>query len=113
MTILRRQLTEKLVALQHATPEQPYSIAHRLNLARAYKNLGYPDLAAGDAYKALILVDELVEEGEYHDEALEAARTDLIPEKMADLSINAEKEAIPSEYEDITNYAQTQWSRTA
>ncbi|ENI09961.1 hypothetical protein COCC4DRAFT_158520 [Bipolaris maydis ATCC 48331] len=113
LIILRRQLTEKLVALQHATPEQPYSIAHRLNLARAYKDLGYPDLAAGDAYRALILVDELVEEGEYHDEALEAARTDLVPEKMANLSISAEKEAIPSEYEDITNYAQTQWSRTA
>lgn len=97
---MRRKLTENLVALQHTTPEQPYSILHRLKLARAYKDLGYPDLAAGDAYKALILVDELAEEGEYHDEALEAAQADLVPEKLADLSIGAEKETVPSEYND-------------
>lgn len=113
MIVLRRNLTEKLVALQKATPEQPYSIPHRLNLAKAYKELGYPDLAAGDAYKALILVDELTEEGEYHDEALEAAHADLIPEKMADFSIDAENEAIPSEYDNVINYARTRWSRTA
>jgi hypothetical protein len=111
--ILRRKLTAKLIALQQATPQQPYSILHRLNLARAYKELGYPDLAASDAYKALILVDELVEEGEYHDEALEAARADLVPEKMAELSISAEEEAVPSGYDDITSYVQTRWSRTA
>ncbi|USP82676.1 hypothetical protein yc1106_09950 [Curvularia clavata] len=113
MINLRRQLTEKLVALQNATLEQPYSILHRLNLAKAYKELGYPDLATGDAYKALVLVDELTEEGEYHDEALDAARADLIPEKIADLSIGADKETLPSGYEDVITYARTQWSRTA
>lgn len=113
MIALRRKLTDKLVALQDATPEQPYSIVHRLNLAKAYKELGYPDLAAGDAYKALILVDELTEEGEYHDETLDAARADLVPEKMTDLSIGAGKEALSSEYEDVVNYARTRWSRTA
>lgn len=49
---------------------------HRIRLAEAYKHLGYPDLAAGDAYKALLLVDEIVEDGEYHDEVLEAALED-------------------------------------
>ena len=58
---IRRKLTEDLVALQEATPNQPYSITHRLDLARAYKALGYPDLAASDAYKALLLIDEVVQ----------------------------------------------------
>lgn len=67
----------ELLDLQNKTPHQPYSIIHRLNLARAYHDLGYPELAASDAYKALLLVDEVSEEAEFHDEALEAALTDL------------------------------------
>ncbi|KAF2000250.1 hypothetical protein P154DRAFT_576266 [Amniculicola lignicola CBS 123094] len=61
-----------LVKLQRCLPSQPYSIVLRLKLAKTYKNLGYPDLAIGDAYKALLLVDEIADEGEYYDEALEA-----------------------------------------
>lgn len=75
-TVLADRLDE-LFQLQKSTPNQPYSIRHRLRLAKAYWSLGYPDLAAGDAYKALLLVDEIVDEGEYHDEALEAAITDI------------------------------------
>ncbi len=56
-------------------------------MAKAYKSLGYPDLAAGDAYKALLLVDEVIEEGEYHEEALEAANADYLLEKAASLTI--------------------------
>lgn len=110
---MRQKLTEKVVALQGATYEQPYSILHRLRLAAAYRELGYPDLAAGDAYKALILVDELVEEGEYHDEALEAARADLVLEKMASLLIDNKEETKISEDEDVVIYAQTRWSKIA
>ncbi|KAL1611862.1 hypothetical protein SLS60_000083 [Paraconiothyrium brasiliense] len=67
---------EKLVKLQTDTSEKPYSIIHRLALANGYRSLGYPDLAAGDAYKALLLIDECAEEGEFHNEALEAATSD-------------------------------------
>ncbi|KAL5373350.1 hypothetical protein DPSP01_012792 [Paraphaeosphaeria sporulosa] len=67
---------EGLAKLQAGTLDNPYSISHRLALANAYRGLGYPDLAAGDAYKALLLVDECAEEGEFHEEALEAATKD-------------------------------------
>lgn len=67
---------EGLFELQTGTTNTPYSIRHRLALAHAYESLGYPDLAAGDAYKALLLVDECAEEGEFHEEALGAALSD-------------------------------------
>lgn len=38
-----------------------------------HKALGYPDLAAMDAYKALLLVDEVSDEGfEYHEQAMDS-----------------------------------------
>ncbi|KIW02559.1 uncharacterized protein PV09_06014 [Verruconis gallopava] len=52
----------------------PYSIELRIKLARAYQHTGYPDLAAGESYIALLLIDEaLGETGEFEDEAYEAA----------------------------------------
>jgi len=57
-----------------AVQENPYSIIRRLELSREYAALGYPDLAAGEAYMALLLIDEVCEDGgEYHEEAFEAA----------------------------------------
>ncbi|MCJ1287772.1 hypothetical protein MMC26_007124 [Xylographa opegraphella] len=51
----------------------PYDAKAYLNRADLYQYLGFPDLAAGDAYKALLLADEATDEsGEYHDAALEA-----------------------------------------
>jgi hypothetical protein len=106
-------MTMELVTLQQTTLEEPYSILHRLKLAKAYKDLGYPDLAAGDAYKALILVDEVVDAGEYYDEALEAARTDFISERMAALTANTETEGPSTQDDEITTCAQTRWSKSA
>ncbi|KAF1942164.1 hypothetical protein EJ02DRAFT_180962 [Clathrospora elynae] len=111
--VLRDSLTRELGALQQSTLIEPYSIVHRLKLARAYKNLGYPDLAAGDAYKALILVDEVVDEGEYYDQALEAARTDFISERMATLSVKTDEDAASTEDEEIVTWAQISWSKSA
>ncbi|ORX98317.1 hypothetical protein BCR34DRAFT_606987 [Clohesyomyces aquaticus] len=71
----------RLGELQDRLSDQPYSIILRLELAKAYKALGYPDLAAGDAYKALLLVDEVADEGEFYEEALSAARLDMISER--------------------------------
>lgn len=58
--------------------ENPYSINRRLTAANQYASLGYPDLAAGEAYMALLLIDEVREEyGEYHEQAIETAAVDL------------------------------------
>jgi hypothetical protein len=107
------ELIEYIVALQEATPERPYSIQHRLNLAQAYKRLGYPDLALGDAYKALLLVDEVVEEGEYHEEALEAAKCDLISDRLDNLAIVTPNEDHLNPNDSAASWAQTDCSRIA
>ena len=60
--------------LQAEVVAEPYNIASRLNLAASYENLGYPDLAAGEAYRALLLGDEaLNEDAEFHEEVIDAS----------------------------------------
>ncbi|KJZ78926.1 hypothetical protein HIM_01699 [Hirsutella minnesotensis 3608] len=62
----RAQLTEGLGSL-------PYDLILYLERAVVHSDLGYPDLAAGDAYRALLLADEVANEGfEYHDRAIES-----------------------------------------
>ena len=106
-------LTNELLALQEQTPEQPYSIVHRIKLAQAYKELGYPDLAVGDAYKALLLIDEVAEEGEYHEEALEAANADYLSEGIANLNLDSAKSAQDGENDGVVTWTQEQLSRNA
>lgn len=78
---------EALSRLSHVRElvlEGPYNIAHRLELSDLYAVLGYPDLAAGEAYKALLLVDEVSDEsGEYHEVAWEALREALSHHSLA------------------------------
>ncbi|KAJ4358898.1 hypothetical protein N0V95_002678 [Ascochyta clinopodiicola] len=112
-SVLRAKLSDELVALQQQTPTQPYSIAHRLRLAKAYRSLGYPDLAVGDAYKALLLVDEVAEEGEYHDEALEAANADYLSEGIESLGLDFTEQAQNEDGDRVVAWAQKQCSRTA
>ena len=53
--------------------ERPYDSEKYLQRGLCHENLGYLDLAASDAYRALLLTDEVLdEEGEYHDQAVEA-----------------------------------------
>ncbi|KAI1854579.1 hypothetical protein JX265_007551 [Neoarthrinium moseri] len=62
----RQQLTDQL-------SQSPYDFIVYLNRAIVHADLGYPDLAAGDAYRALLLTDEVRDESfEYHEQALEA-----------------------------------------
>jgi hypothetical protein len=110
---MQTKLTDHLVALQGVTPERPYSIKHRLDLAKAYKRLGYPDLAVGDAYKALLLIDEVIEEGEYHEEALEAAKCDLITDRLDGLGFTTQKEDHPNPEDSAVSWARTDCSRIA
>ena len=64
----RRILTEGLFRL-------PYDLIAYLERAAVHSELGYPDLAASDSYRALLLTDECANEGfEYHEEALETLR---------------------------------------
>jgi len=56
----RQLLTQELL-------DHPYDIIIYLKRALVYSDLGYPDLASGDAYRALLLTDEVLNDGfEYH-----------------------------------------------
>ncbi|CAK7239267.1 MAG: hypothetical protein STHCBS139747_000696 [Sporothrix thermara] len=62
----RQQLTDEL-------EEEPYDIIRYVRRAVVYADLAYPDLAVGDAYRALLLTDELSDESfEYHEQTYEA-----------------------------------------
>ena len=62
----RQQLTNALLGL-------PYDLILYIERAVVYSDLGYPDLAAGDGYRALLLSDEVRDESfEYHEQALSA-----------------------------------------
>ncbi|KAI1144475.1 hypothetical protein F5Y05DRAFT_364812 [Hypoxylon sp. FL0543] len=64
----RQSLTDDLLA-------SPYDLVLYIKRALVYSDLAYPDLAAGDAYRALLLTDEVRDDSfEYHDKALEALR---------------------------------------
>lgn len=62
----RQILTETLTA-------NPYDLVPYLERAVVYSELGYPDLAAGDAYRALLLTDEVRNDSfKYHAQARES-----------------------------------------
>ncbi|KAI9737084.1 MAG: hypothetical protein M1834_000674 [Cirrosporium novae-zelandiae] len=58
-------------ALTEVLYTNPYSPSFYLARSHFYFSQGFPDLASGDAYRGLLLIDEIEdEEGEYHDEAV-------------------------------------------
>ncbi|KAK3990622.1 HAD-like domain-containing protein [Cladorrhinum sp. PSN332] len=69
----KAQLLDQRQKLTHALTNSPYDLFLYLDRAVVYSHLGYPDLAAGDAYRALLLADEVRDESfEYHEQAKEA-----------------------------------------
>jgi hypothetical protein len=69
-------LLEKRKAITDALSRLPYDLIAYLERASVHTDLGYPDLAAGDAYRALLLCDEVRDESfEYHEQALETLQT--------------------------------------
>nr|OQO13194.1 hypothetical protein B0A51_16902 [Rachicladosporium sp. CCFEE 5018] len=54
---IQRDLLCKRMILDGLTQPHICSIEVRLELAKVYRALGYPDLAAGEAYKSLLLID--------------------------------------------------------
>lgn len=68
-------LLEQRQHLTDALLTSPYDLVLFLQRAVVYSNLGYPDLASGDAYRALLLTDEVKNDDfEYHEQAIEALR---------------------------------------
>jgi hypothetical protein len=66
-------LLEKRQSVTQSLLELPYDLIAYLERAAVHTELGYPDLAAGDSYRALLLCDEVEEESfEYHEQALQA-----------------------------------------
>jgi len=62
----RQELTDALF-------DSPYDLILYLERAVVYSHLAYPDLAASDAYRALLLTDEVLNASfEYHEQAQEA-----------------------------------------
>lgn len=51
------ELQERLVERAKCVRESPYTPAHRCERGNALFDLGYPELAAGDAHKAMLLTD--------------------------------------------------------
>ena len=65
-------LLEKRQNLTDALFQLPYDLITYLERAAVHTELGYPDLAAGDSYKALLLCDEVRDDSfEYHEQATE------------------------------------------
>lgn len=63
---------EQLTHLFTSLSESPYSIEIYIHLSEVYGGLGYPELAAGAVYKALLLIDAILDEDEYCEEAIAA-----------------------------------------
>lgn len=62
--------------LSQLLQNDPYSADVYLKRASVYGQLGYPDLAVMDAYKALLLTDEINDDaGEYHSQAVASWQT--------------------------------------
>ena len=61
--------------LQACVHAAPYRVDFRLNLAQAYEQCQFPDLAAGEAYLMLLLIDEALDESsDCHEHALTATK---------------------------------------
>jgi hypothetical protein len=92
----RRKLTVGLFEL-------PYNLILYISRAIVHSDLGYPDLAAGDAYRALLLTDEVRDESfEYHDQALETLRPYTLDKRKIE-ALHFPKDVSISEEEDIAD----------
>ncbi|KAL0931826.1 WD and tetratricopeptide repeat protein [Colletotrichum truncatum] len=71
-----QSLRDRRQELTKALRELPYDLILYLERAKVHSDLGYPDLAVGDAYRALLLTDEVLNEGfEYHEQAVESLQS--------------------------------------
>lgn len=67
------ELLARREALTASLSELPYDLLLYLERAIVHLNLDYPDLAAGDGYRALLLLDDVRDDSaEYHEQAVDA-----------------------------------------
>lgn len=89
MRLERESVLNDRYALTKQLQHSPYDVYNYLRRASCYERLGFPDLAIGDAYRALLLTDEVQDEsGEYHEQVVAA-----IEEAWQSLQISAEQGA--------------------
>lgn len=73
----RHLLIEREILTVHIE-ESLYHCDPYIRRAVCHEKLGYPDLAAGDAYRALLLTDEVLDDsGEWHELAVEALESSV------------------------------------
>lgn len=99
-------LLEKRKIITEALLRLPYDLIAYLERAAVHTDLGYPDLAAGDAYRALLLCDEVRDESfEYHEQALETLETrcaDGLPSVLLKQGISRGLDCSGDHHEQIT-----------
>ncbi|GAB7354370.1 hypothetical protein MBLNU459_g4875t2 [Dothideomycetes sp. NU459] len=79
---LRRSLNS-LHQLRSFLPEHPYNIQLYTQLSLAYITAGYPDLAIGSAYKALLLIDVINnEDEEYYEQTMTSLMQSISKEPL-------------------------------
>lgn len=101
-----------IVDLHESLQGDPYSVPIRQRLIQAYEDALYPDLAAGEAYIAILLVDEITDEsGEYHDEAFETALRDAAARPPTDGSgsLESDLEGLRLSDTEAIEKAQNEW----
>ena len=105
-----RRLQEACELVNH----DPYCMPLHLFIGIEYLGLGYPDLAAGATYKALLLVDALSDESdEYHEvatNALQSISQDLPPKKRSETTKDVDvtpQEAATEETQNTEPAAET------
>ena len=76
MTLTHTEEFASFQSFHRSIKNNPYNPDLYLSRADWFEAQGFPDLAAGDAYKALLLSDEIRDaSGEYHQEALNAVES--------------------------------------
>ncbi|KLU87508.1 hypothetical protein MAPG_06507 [Magnaporthiopsis poae ATCC 64411] len=101
------KLLERRQELTEAIEASPYDLVLYIQRAAVYSSLEYPDLACGDAYRALLLTDEVINEGfEYHGQAVEGLEeysSDNLPEMLRHAP---RMDAKPDLADDATQHAE-------
>lgn len=73
-----QELLETISSVKRLIDSHPYCLPPYVLLAKYYRHSGYPDLAAGAAYKALLLSDAVQDDSdEYHEQAVQSLLTVL------------------------------------
>jgi hypothetical protein len=98
-----------IAKLLEAVQKNPYSGSKRLKLAEGYLSNGYPDLAAGEAYMALLLYDEIENpESEYHDSSILTVVLDMIYDCNNEID---EESLIKPTQDDETRQKARRWAK--